>query len=692
MRPRLLRLLVPFVLALAAVAIAVRGRSGDEGEAYAPGTERQGRLVLVLVDSLTDRLAEDPGAFPTLAKLRARALWGRMAGCLPASTVTCARTLLEGSNAGYVAGLRNFSATRAGPASWPVIAAEAGMRLGVASDHTLINMCEGLGGPRLHYAAEKVPVYRWDEAALERARDWIRNDVVDAALIHLVDLDKVSHSPGPHSRRYRDEVLGADRVIAEIASLLGPRDTLIVLGDHGHDEIGNHTPDPGYLAVGPAFVPGRLDLDQASTALLLSAAAGTPLPRSYSGDVPSVGLRQPFGGSEETRQRVQVSVEGRQASRHEERRRQVLRFLPGLALALLALVAVALERKKWLPAAAVVLAAAAASWVLGLVWASHGRPLLWQGPARNVLHYFALLAVFLIGASVFLAKTSSLDRAARVGAALLAFPLLLPLIGNDYFSSTTALARFFVPALALLLYPELRARSRWAFAAVAAAAGAIGLILGPLPDMTGVLPTVAAALLGGVAIGACAEQPRRVRTGVVSAIVLLTLGGPMRFGGRATLALALLAVATACFAKSAERRAPAALPLVGASAIFLAYWGSLQGLWFEKVRFEFVFSFLPPIRNEAIVAAIAGVLTPLKYGLLPWIIATAAPALASVKNAPQVVGWFLLSVLLHAAWVAGAALDPASRYDENGIQAACLLAALALVSIAALALRRRRAA
>jgi len=686
--PAVLRLLAPLVLALVAATLAVADQSSTERAAYSPGTSRAGRIVLIVVDSLTDRLAEDPASFPNLAALRPRALWGRMAGCLPASTVPCTRTLLEGSSAGYVAGLSNFSATRADPASWPVVAVREGLRIAVASDHTLVNMCEGLGGPRLHYAAEKVPVLQWDEVATERATEWIRTDAADALLIHLVDLDKVSHSSGPGTERYRQEVRDADRAIGAIAALLTPRDSLIVVGDHGHDEFGSHTPDPGYLAVGPAFVPGRVDLGQPTTALLLSAAAGTSLPHTYEGDVPDRGLATPYGGSTESHARIAAEVEAQRARLRVGTRSRVWRFIPGLGLALVVLVGFAFERRRRVPAIAIAAAAAAGAWFLGSVWAIYGRPLLWRGPLQNVLHYVGLVAAFVAIAVPVLGKLSSFGRASRVGVALLAFPLMVPLVGDDYFGSPASLARFFVPAVALLIHAELLARSRWALAAVASGAAAIALTLAPIPNGEGWLPSAGVGLLGGLAIARCGEPSQRLRTAIRATILLIALGALMDFGARATLALALLAVATACFARSGGRHVPAAVALVGASAIFLAYWGSLRNLRFEKIRFDFIFALIPPTGNEAAVAVVGGVLTSLKYGLAPWVVVSATPVLASRKNGLLVAGWLLLAAFLHAAWVAGAALDSASRYYEAGIQAACLVGALGLLSVLALALRK----
>ena len=602
--PPVLRLLAPLLLALFAAVLAVGDRPADEQAGYAPGTRRAGRVVLLLVDSLTDRLAEDPAAFPSLAALRPRALWGRMAGCLPASTVPCTRTLLEGSNAGYLAGLSNFSATRAGPAAWPVVASREGLRIAVASDHTLVNLCEGLGGPRLQFAAEQVPVFGWDEAAVERAAEWLRTDAADALLIHLVDLDKVSHASKVGSELYRREVRDADRAIAAIAALLTPLDSLIVVGDHGHDEFGNHTPNPGYLAVGPAFAPGRLDLSLPTTALFLSAAAGTQLPLGYEGEVVDQGLTIPFGGSAESRAEIAARVETQRAERRAGTRSAVWRFMPGLGLALLVLVVLAVEERKRLPAALIGGAAIGGAWLMGSVWSVHARPLLWQGPARNALHHLGLVVGFVAIGALVLGRLSSLGRAARVGTALLAFPFLVPLVGDDYFGSPKSLARFFVPALVLLLHAELLARSAWAFATVGCSAIAVALTLAPLPTGSGWLPSLGAGVAGALLLARCAEPARRVRTAVASAVVLIVLSAVMDLGARAALALACLGAATACFTRAGARVAPAALSLVGAGAVFLAYWGSLRSLRFEQVRFEFIFTFIPQTGNEARVAVV----------------------------------------------------------------------------------------
>jgi predicted AlkP superfamily phosphohydrolase/phosphomutase len=108
--------LLPFITVFATLFLVRSGRQMSDNELgrVEPGNERAGKVLFVMIDSLSASIAEDPKLFPSLERLRPRGLWGRIAGCLPASTVACTRTMFEGSSAGYVASLDNFAARRAG--------------------------------------------------------------------------------------------------------------------------------------------------------------------------------------------------------------------------------------------------------------------------------------------------------------------------------------------------------------------------------------------------------------------------------------------------------------------------------------------------------------------------------------------------------------------------------------------------
>ena len=672
--------LLPFVTVFVALFLVRSGQQLSDNELgrVQPGNPRSGKLLFVMVDSLSASIAEDPKLFPSLDRLRPRALWGRIAGCLPASTVACTRTMLEGSNAGYVASLDNFAARRAGGESFPILAQERGLKVAVASDHTFTHMLGGLDGPRIEYLQAGVPVYAWDEAGRDHAIQWLEGSLVEVVLLHLVDLDKASHSPGPGTPRYAKELRDADAALAATIAALGEGDSLIVAGDHGHDEHGNHTPDPGYLAYGPPFAPGRVDIEQATIALLLSAAADTPLPPAYDGEVPARALRHPFGGNAQREAQVRAAVQRGRDDRRSELRRQSLAFMPGLAVSALLLGALfpSLRRRR---IAFGLLACVAVSAVLGAGWASVFRSSFWLGPPTNSLNYLALFAVVAGAVAFAMRRLFAVSRLSAAAAGLLAFPLLVHFTGDDYFAPGRTLFRMFPLALGLLLFERLKVRERaaWLGFAAAAAAWVLQELRGPSSD--GFLAMLAfGAVSGALLYAAGGELDRRAR--VLLALVPLVLSPAMRHAGWATLMLTLLAFPVLVVAR--DRALPAALRgLVASAAVVAGFWASLGSLRFERVRFEFAIAWLPTVPNEALLAAIVTPLAVLKYALI-----VALPlSFAKVSRDPELqtsTAWFCWAPSLSAAaFVAGASSAGGSRYHETAIQEACLYAVIGLLTL-----------
>ena len=685
-RRRLLWFLVPFAIVFGAIALVRSDRPmADNDLARAePGTPRTGRVVFVMVDSLSASLAEDAAQFPALASLRPRALWGRIAGCLPASTVACTRTMLEGSNAGYVASLDNFAARRAGRESFPLIAHGSGLRVATASDHTFTHMLGDLGGPRIEYAAAGVPVFGWDEAAQARVAEWIEKNSADVLLVHLVDLDKASHSPGPKSARYAREIRDVDAVLADIAARLRPGDSLVVAGDHGHDEVGNHTPDPGYLALGPAFAPGRVDIEQATVALLLSAAANTPLPPAYDGEVPAGALTAPYGASREREAVIRRAVSKGRAARRALLRSQTLEFLPGLALAALGLGALLPIQRFRKASAGLLLLTTCISVAVGFGWASVFRAAFWLGPASNLLNYFALLALVAVPVALFTRRKLATSWAQAVAAALLAFPLLVHLTGDDYFAPARFLTRIFPLAVLLLSFEHLKRRDRGAALAVAASLATTLLVELHSSALDGFLPSSLLGITAGALLYWAAPHLSPLRRSALAAIpVLLTIA--MRHSGWATLALVLLSLSVA--AVVSQRSLPAPLRgLVAAAAAVSAFWLSLGSLRFDRVRFEFALSWLPTVPDEALLAVLVTPLAVLKYALIVYL-PLALVRFAGESEFVESLAFFSTTPSLSAtAFVAGASFAGGSRYHETAIQEASLYAVIALLTLALLAI------
>ena len=692
-------LLLPVLLIL---GLALARVGADDPESAAPRAPAPqpasgaatGRIVFVMVDALAWRQVEDPEAFPVLWALRPRAMWGHLEGSLPASTVPCTRTMLEGSRAGYVAGLRNFSAALAGPGSFPHQAAAAGLRVAVASDHTFNKLFGDVSVASVHVERDRVPHLTRDHYVAAAALRWIRADVADVVLLHMLDVDKVSHVHYPGDPEYLEVVRETNAAIAKLLAALGPEDTLIVVGDHGHDHRGNHDTDTGYLALGPAFAPGRVDLAHPTVALLLAAAAGTPLPDTYEGEVPVSGLRVRVRGLGDPpdNEALAERVATLEAARAGESLAETWAFVPWL-LGGLCLLAGALAlttpwpaRRVGLWAVGALTVVAALDVLVGYTWGTVGRPLLWLGPPINLLHYSLLAAAVAALVGWLLRLFAGVVLTPALGTGLLLFPLLVHLPGKDYFSSTWGGVHLLFPATLLLLAPGLRRRSRAALLAVGAVAGFVLLARTPLAgwvDAGG--PWTGLPLLLGLAVAFDPDRPLRQRwpraAGIATLLVVLALAADEGWGRTATFASLALACGAVCRALDDEGPGHGWLHgvLAGALLVTLMFL-ELTELRFAQVRFSFGFRWSVPHTTEWIVAAQVSALALLKYTLLPMLVLLATPSLRDrSRPAAQVtLAVVVAAPALIAAWVVGARLDLSTRFQEVPMEEACLLGAWSL--------------
>jgi hypothetical protein len=326
---------------------------------------------------------------------------------------------------------------------------------------------------------------------------------------------------------------------------------------------------------------------------------------------------------------------------------------------------------------------------LGLGWSRVFRASFWLGPPSNFLNYLALFALVAGIVGLAVRRSFAVTRSHALAAGLLAFPLLVHLMGDDYFASVRTLSRMLPIATLLFLMRGLRARDRSAL--LAAGAAVASFLLGELHGtaLDGAFVSALLALLAaGVLYGGAAGRASTVR--VALALTPLVLSLTMRHPGWASLVLALSAVAVAAIAR--DRTLPAPLRgLVLAAAVIATYWVGLGSLRFDRIRFEFALAWLPTMPNEAVLAMLATPLTVLKYALVVFVpLSLVRFDELELRNATA----FFVSVpsLAATAFVAGASCAGGSRYHETAIQEAALYAAIALLTLLVLALLGRRSA
>lgn len=302
---------LPLVLVLAYLRIHLGGaESAASAEVPAAGagvpaaacsfpgrTEERRRLVIGIVDSLRAETALDPGVMPWLAQHKDQALWGRMQPCLSQLSLLCFRTIFEGSEPLLVTGFHNFSGMQVQAPSLVHRLAARGVRVAAVADQAFIK----LYAPSLavHAMFEDRP-RGTDRDAFGRQKtfEWLSDPSLDVIVSHVIDTDATAHRYGVGAPEYVEKFKEADSFLQQVASRLGPRDSMIVLGDHGHSPEGHHSSGiPAttvVVASGPWFPKGRrVDVTMASAYFLAGAVTCETTPPGYTGQQPFEALTWP---------------------------------------------------------------------------------------------------------------------------------------------------------------------------------------------------------------------------------------------------------------------------------------------------------------------------------------------------------------------------------------------------------------
>lgn len=279
--------LVPLVLLLAATWNLGPERS-DQGAAQERAFEpaKHFRAVVLILDSAGKSEMFDPALMPFLSSLQASSLSGRSRSCASKATFPCIKSIFEGREATMGTTLQDFSAFASSRTTWPTSLAALGLRLAVASDHTLNRLYPHAFVDSLNYEDLHVPLLKRDAFVYRKARQWLDDPTIDALVLHIIGTDKVSHEYPVRGSVYREKYREVDDFVREVAGRLQPEDYLYAISDHGHNELGGHTEDAAYLAHGPLFPSDvRQDLNGQDMLFLLSLPYGLTLPAGYEGQI-----------------------------------------------------------------------------------------------------------------------------------------------------------------------------------------------------------------------------------------------------------------------------------------------------------------------------------------------------------------------------------------------------------------------
>src|SRR5256885_8480946 len=268
--------------------IALRKEKVESGASQARAFEpsQHFRTVVFILDSAGQSEMFDPTLMPFLESLRTSSVSGRSRSCAAKATFPCIKSIFEGREAAMGTTLQDFSAFASSRPTWPASLAALGMRLVVASDHTLNRLYPNAFVDSLNYEDLHAPLVERDAFVYRKARQWLDDPSIDVLVLHIIGTDKVSHEYPVRGPEYREKYREVDNFIREVTGRLQPADYLFAMSDHGHNELGGHTEDAAYLAHGPLFPADvHQDMNAEDMLFFLSLPYGLVLPADYEGQI-----------------------------------------------------------------------------------------------------------------------------------------------------------------------------------------------------------------------------------------------------------------------------------------------------------------------------------------------------------------------------------------------------------------------
>lgn len=295
LRYRLLAALVLLVCPWGSLAVvdqvAERIQQKAEFEAAPPRALRDsghlpaGRLFVLIVDSLR---VQSAAKVPAIQDLRRRSLFVDVKA-IQAATVPSLRAAFTGIRQRSIFGfVGNFvHGTRTLPSIFTQLDANGG-RAAVFTDQSFFELAPGVAD--LHPNQDPPGDEEESERrALKHALDVWATGEHQMMVFHYTVIDHTAHQHGINEPAYRHAFEVADIVVRQVDQAISPADTLVVMGDHGHDETGRHHPGLNVPTIalyrGPRFTPG-VEIGPAQLTIhryLMSWALGLPLARGYRG-------------------------------------------------------------------------------------------------------------------------------------------------------------------------------------------------------------------------------------------------------------------------------------------------------------------------------------------------------------------------------------------------------------------------
>jgi hypothetical protein len=202
-------------------------------------TASRSRVLILLVDSWRHQTAVDSAMMPAVARLSRDGASGKLETVFEGFSIPAIRAEFSGTAETQLVNLiRNFRFRALPTESSFLDANRIGKRTLVVGDEPFTQF-----GPFLEKRLPQAPgldIYGLDKLRPGIALDAYRSGSYDLVLCHYETADWRAHEYGVHAPQYAAAFAHVDSVIADFGRARRPGDYLLVFGDHGHNERGEH--------------------------------------------------------------------------------------------------------------------------------------------------------------------------------------------------------------------------------------------------------------------------------------------------------------------------------------------------------------------------------------------------------------------------------------------------------------------
>ena len=249
-----------------------------------------GRLVVIIIDSLRRQAVDD--VMPNLKAL-ARDRASTYLDVHTASgnmSLPCIQTLLEGRESPYASVIHDFTGERSSNSGLPAGAARAGLNPALIADFIILGLYSQYAKITVNRPDLARTELDCDLAAVDKTLDVLSDKSVRLLILHIGGTDAAAHRWHPGHPEYYRHFRAVDGKLSELIGKLDlKRDHLIVTGDHGHNDRGNHTPWSVAVFAGGTYPQlfaalGSLgELQQVDMLFFMAFPHNLPLPIDYEG-------------------------------------------------------------------------------------------------------------------------------------------------------------------------------------------------------------------------------------------------------------------------------------------------------------------------------------------------------------------------------------------------------------------------